>query len=125
MRFDMDGKIVYTDVNNISSVDEETANAYASEVYVSGKISGKKEEFRYRVQASKDGRGTNIVFLNVSSDRQSMLAVLLISSLIFVVGKRVIHLVPETADIEYIDRTKRHHKQHRDCNHRCDYELLL
>ena len=86
VRFDMDGKIVYTDVNNISSVDEETANAYASEVYVSGKISGKKEEFRYRVQASKDGRGTNIVFLNVSSDRQSMLAVLLISSLIFVVG---------------------------------------
>ena len=86
VRFDMDGKIVYTDVNNISSVDEETANAYASEVYVSGKTSGKKEEFRYRVQASKDGRGTNIVFLNVSSDRQSMLAVLLISSLIFVVG---------------------------------------
>ena len=86
VRFDMDGKIVYTDVNNISSVDEETANAYASEVYASGKTSGKKEEFRYRVQASKDGRGTNIVFLNVSSDRQSMLAVLLISSLIFVVG---------------------------------------
>ena len=86
VRFDMDGKIVYTDVNSISSVDEETANAYASEVYASGKTSGKKEEFRYRVQASKDGRGTNIVFLNVSSDRQSMLAVLLISSLIFVVG---------------------------------------
>ena len=86
VRFDMDGKIVYTDVNNISSVDEETANAYAREVYASGKNSGKKEEFRYRVQASKDGRGTNIVFLNVSSDRQSMLAVLLISSLIFVVG---------------------------------------
>ena len=86
VRFDMDGKIVYTDVNNISSVDEETANAYASEVYASGKTSGKKEEFRYRVQASKDGRGTNIVFLNVSSDWQSMLAVLLISSLIFVVG---------------------------------------
>lgn len=86
VRFDMDGQIVYTDVNNISSVDEETANAYASEVYASGKTSGKKEEFRYRVQASKDGRGTNIVFLNVSSDRQSMLAVLLISSLIFVVG---------------------------------------
>ena len=86
VRFDMDGKIVYTDVNNISSVDEETANAYANEVYASGKTSGKKEEFRYRVQASKDGRGTNIVFLNVSSDRQSMLAVLLISSLIFVVG---------------------------------------
>ena len=82
----MDGKIVYTDVNNISSVDEETANAYAREVYASGKTSGKKEEFRYRMQASKDRRGTNIVFLNVSSDRQSMLAVLLISSLIFVVG---------------------------------------
>jgi len=86
VRFDMDGQIVYTDVNNISSVDEETANAYASEVYASGKTAGKKEEFRYRVQASKDGRGTNIVFLNVGSDRQSMLAVLLISSLIFVVG---------------------------------------
>jgi len=86
VRFDMDGKIVYTDVNNISSVDEETANAYATEVYASGKNSGKKEEFCYRVQASKDGRGTNIVFLNVDSDRQSMLAVLLISSLIFVVG---------------------------------------
>lgn len=86
VRFDMDGQIVYTDVNNISSVDEETANAYASEVYASGKTSGKKEEFRYRVQASKDGRGTNIVFLNVGSDRQSMLAVLLISSLIFVIG---------------------------------------
>ena len=86
VRFDMDGKIVYTDVNNISSVDEENANAYANEVYASGKTSGKKEEFRYRVQASKDGRGTNIVFLNVSSDRQSMLAVLLISSLIFVIG---------------------------------------
>lgn len=86
VRFDMDGKIVYTDVNNISSVDEETANAYAREVYVSGKTSGKKKEFRYRVQASKDGRGTNIVFLNVGSDRQSILAVLLISSLIFVVG---------------------------------------
>lgn len=86
VRFDMDGKIVYTDVNNISSVDEVAANAYAREVYASGKTSGKKEEFRYRVQASKDGRGTNIVFLNVSSDRQSILAVLLISSLIFVVG---------------------------------------
>ena len=86
VRFDMDGQIVYTDVSNISSVDEETANAYASEVYASGKTSGKKEEFRYRVQASKDGCGTNIVFLNVGSDRQSILAVLLISSLIFVVG---------------------------------------
>lgn len=86
VRFDTDGQIVFTDVNNISSVDADTADAYAKEVYASGKTSGKKDNFRYRVQETRDGRGTNIVFLNVSSDRQSMLAVLLISSLIFVVG---------------------------------------
>lgn len=79
VRLDNDGNVVFTDVNNISSVDEEAAAEYAKEVVAEDKKEGKVDNYRYIISQSPDGRGQTIVFMDVHSQTQSILAVIIVS----------------------------------------------
>ncbi|MGN0150906.1 MAG: sensor histidine kinase [Wujia sp.] len=79
VRMDSCGEIVYTDISRISSVEEETANEYARMAVQSGDSEGAIDNFRYRITDSEDGQGSIVIFLNISDNRSTILAVLLIS----------------------------------------------
>lgn len=79
VRLDNDGNVVFTDVNNISSVDEEAAEEYAKKVIAETEKKGKIDNYRYIISQSPDGRGQTIVFMDVHSQTQSILAVVIVS----------------------------------------------
>ena len=79
VRLDNNGNVVFTDVNNISSVDEETAVEYANKVIAENEKEGKVDKYRYIISKSPDGRGQTIVFMDVHSQTQSILAVIIVS----------------------------------------------
>ena len=79
VRFDENDEVIYTDVSNISSVDEETATDYASQVLKKNKEKGKLDGYKYVVSYAPDGHGKTIVFLDIKSASQSILAVALVS----------------------------------------------
>lgn len=80
VRMDTENNIVFTDVNNISSVDEDTANDYAEKVISKGEKEGKIDKYKYIISDSLDGRGKTIVFMDVHSQTQSILAVVIVSA---------------------------------------------
>ena len=79
VRLDENDEVIYTDVSNISSVDEETATDYASQVLKKNKEKGKIDGYKYVVSYAPDGRGKTVVFLDIKSASQSILAVALVS----------------------------------------------
>ena len=76
---DNNNQVVYTDVSRISSVTEDEAKVYVEDILRGGKSSGKMNSFIYAVEESRDGQGKIVVFLNVSNQSRSILAVLLTS----------------------------------------------
>ena len=79
VRLDENNEVIYTDVSNISTVDEETAADYASQVLKKNKEKGKLDGYKYVVSYAPDGHGKTIVFLDIKSASQSILAVALVS----------------------------------------------
>lgn len=79
VRADMDGKIVYKDVGKIASVTEAEAGEFAQKVIDLGKKSGRIQQFAYSVTDSRDGRGTVMVFLDISNQFYGVLRILVIS----------------------------------------------
>lgn len=86
VRFDTEGQIVYADVERIASVTEEEAKELAQELFDAGKKSGRSGQFAYTATESKDGRGTVLVFLDISSQVYDILRILVISAAIGVIG---------------------------------------
>lgn len=82
VRLDADGQIVYTDVGRIASVTEEEAKELAQEILESEKEAGRWGQFAYCVTESRDGRGTVMVFLDISSQFYGILRILVISAAI-------------------------------------------
>ncbi|MBR4513304.1 MAG: HAMP domain-containing histidine kinase [Lachnospiraceae bacterium] len=80
IRYDSEGNIIYTNVENISSVDEEEAEAIAAKAYASGNLEGKLEGFKYVITISPDRSNNLAIFLDVSKNRRSILYVALISA---------------------------------------------
>ena len=72
------GEILRTDVSNISSVDEDSAKDYAKKAVAQESETGRISHFKYRI-SDKPGDETLIVFLDVSRNSRSILAVLFIS----------------------------------------------
>ena len=79
VRYDSEGSIISTNVENISSVDEEEAQAIANKAYASGNTEGKLEGFKYVITISPDRNNNLAIFLDVSKNRRSILFVALIS----------------------------------------------
>ena len=79
VRFDSAGSILYTDVENISSVGEEDAQTIALKAYASGSDKGKIEGFKYLVSVSPDRSEKTYIFLDVTKNRRTLLFVALIS----------------------------------------------
>lgn len=79
VRLNQEGEVVYTDISRISSVDEATAREYAFKAVESGDMEGTMDNFEYRITVSEDGQGKVAIFLNVSNNRRTILAVLFIS----------------------------------------------
>ncbi|MBQ9233168.1 MAG: HAMP domain-containing histidine kinase [Lachnospiraceae bacterium] len=79
VRLDENDEVIYTDVSNISTIDEETASEYAKQVLNKGKEKGKIDDFKYAISDAPDGHGKTIVFLDIKSESQSILAVVVVS----------------------------------------------
>lgn len=60
---------------------EQGAVQYAQEAAASGENTGREGRFKYRIAPSRDGRGSMVVFLDVSVDTRSMLTVAVLSLL--------------------------------------------
>ena len=85
VRVDTDGEIVYKDVGKIASVTEAEAGEFAQKVIDTGKKSGRIQQLAYSVTDSNDGRGTVMVFLDVSNQFYGILRILVISVAIGVI----------------------------------------
>ncbi len=85
VRVDTDGEIVYKDVGKIASVTEAEAGEFAQKVIETGKKSGRIQQLAYSVTDSNDGRGTVMVFLDVSNQFYGILRILVISVAIGVI----------------------------------------
>ena len=92
VRFDHEGSIIYTNVENISSVDEETAQALAGQAYASGEKSGKLEGFKYVITESPD-QSSLAIFLDETKNRRSILFVALISAAVGLAAEIVMLLL--------------------------------
>lgn len=74
---DADGKVREVLREYISTVDEETAKAYAQDVLSRGREKGYYENYRYLV--SRNEKGISVLFLNAAIQLQSMRTLLFVS----------------------------------------------
>ncbi|MBR1816078.1 MAG: HAMP domain-containing histidine kinase [Lachnospiraceae bacterium] len=86
VRLDENKNIVFTDISRISSVDEDTAAEYAYKVLAKNNSKGKIDNYKYTISEALEGNGQTIVFLDVHSQTQSILAVVIASLGIGVLG---------------------------------------
>lgn len=82
VRLSLDKSIIFTDVARTSTVSEEDAAKYAKTVVNSGEDEGKIDGYRYKVGKSAFNEEINVIFLDTSDERQSLIRVLLLSALI-------------------------------------------
>ena len=82
VRFSEDKSISFVDVARTSTVTEDSAVEYANRALLSGKDEGKIGNYRFRVKEAKFTNGTNVIFLDTSSEIQSLLRVLALSAAI-------------------------------------------
>ncbi|MDC7287016.1 HAMP domain-containing histidine kinase [Blautia schinkii] len=73
------GKIMHIDISQIASVNETEAEQLALEVLERETTSGSIDQFKYKISPSGAGNGTVMVFLDTSTQLNSLLMVLAIS----------------------------------------------
>lgn len=78
VRFDAKGTIRHTNLKHIYAVTEEEARKIASELY-DGEPSGQYEHFQYRTIILPEDRGQLMLFLDTSTQQESIVTVLLVS----------------------------------------------
>lgn len=87
-----EGKVIRLDVSRISSVTEDEAKRFASEVFGQQHTAGYTHSFKYGVETLENGGnpeasgGKVAVFLDISAQRQSVLMVLVSSAAILIAG---------------------------------------
>ena len=82
VRLSSDKSVIFTDVARTSTVSEEDAVKYAKTVVNSGEDEGKIDGYRYKVGKSAFNEEINVIFLDTSGERQSLIRVLILSALI-------------------------------------------
>ena len=100
VRYSGSGKVAFTSLDNITSVDEQTAIAYTKEALERGYSSGYVDNYRYAVRSA--GNHVTVAFLDTASAQEQMNTVLVMSSgiaavsclivfaLIFLLSKRAL-----------------------------------
>lgn len=79
VRFDAAGEIVSLDMKHIHAVDGDGVREMARAARDGGEASGRMERFRFRVTRTRDGRGSFVIFLDVSNQIRSVRTVFIIS----------------------------------------------
>ncbi len=82
VRSDVDGNVLDVNIDHISSIDNETAKAYALTVMQSGKNEGRIEGYKFAVKQL--GKHQLIFFMDTSGQRESFKTVLFVSCAIAV-----------------------------------------
>ena len=77
VRSDRDGNIIDVNIDQISSIDNETAKEYALKVIKTGKSSGRVEDYKFAVKQL--GSGRLAFFMDTSAQRESFYTVLFVS----------------------------------------------
>lgn len=90
VRFDEKGKIAETDIKSISSVTEEIAGQYGTEVYEKERERGWIEDYRYKMYDADQGK--TIVFVDGSMSRFMFQRLLLAAGAVLVVSMVIIWL---------------------------------
>lgn len=72
VRFDSCGEIVSLDMKHIHAVNLDEVREMARAAYDRGETSGRMERFRFRFTQTKDGKGSFVIFLDVSSQTRSV-----------------------------------------------------
>ena len=80
VRMDMDGNVREVNIDQISSIDAETAKAYAKMVWESGNTTGKMEDYKFTVKQM--GMNQQIFFMHIAEQRENFYRVLFASCLI-------------------------------------------
>lgn len=78
VRFDASGTIVRTNINHIYAVTEEEAQQIALSLY-DGETSGQYEQFQYETITLSEDKGYLMLFLDTSTQQESIVTVLLAS----------------------------------------------
>ena len=86
VKTDNNGNVVFCDINHTSSVTEDEAETYASQIIASGRQSGREDGLRYLVEETEDGGGKIIVAADTSDQLRSELQLLLLSLAAAVAG---------------------------------------
>lgn len=79
VRLNGDDEVLSVDISRIASVSEREAASYAGLVIEKGDETGRIEHFKYQSAASRDGKEKVILFLDISGQSQSILAILFLS----------------------------------------------
>ena len=85
VKFDSNGNIIKTDVNNISAIKETRANSLAREVLSKNKNKGFLGDYRYRIASMKDGSKL-IIFLDSTRNLASFYDTLWLSIIVSLLG---------------------------------------
>ena len=80
VRMDMDGNVRDVNIDQISSINAETARRYAETVWESGETSGKIEDYKFATKQM--GMNRLVFFMNIAGQRENFYRVLFASCLI-------------------------------------------
>lgn len=88
VRTTSEGKVIYTDLRNISSVDEAIAKTYVEEIASSGKKKGRLHGYLYKVETSDASGGYIYAFLDerrvISANIRTVIISLVIGAVVWV-----------------------------------------
>ena len=91
VQYDADGALLQVNQDNIASVSESDAQAYAESALARGKTRGYVRAYRYLIQRT-DG-GTTVLFLNSERELQAVRSLLLITILIAFVSLMIVFVL--------------------------------
>ncbi|MBQ9200063.1 MAG: HAMP domain-containing histidine kinase [Lachnospiraceae bacterium] len=80
VRVDETDSVIFTDTSHVSTIDEEKAQNYALSVLEKDSQKGKIDNYKYVIKENSDKKEKTIVFLDVNSETQSILAVAVVSA---------------------------------------------
>ncbi|MBE6017690.1 MAG: HAMP domain-containing histidine kinase [Lachnospiraceae bacterium] len=79
VRLNSEGKVIYSDISQISSLTGEAAAAIALEVFEGGVPSGRIGTYMYNIIENTDSKGHTLIFLDTSAERENVIRIALVS----------------------------------------------
>lgn len=88
---DQEGNVLTISSDHVSAVDEDTIRKYTEKIISKDSQKGFYKEYRYMMK--KDGKGSTIIFLNVSGELRFMKSLFMVSLIIAIVSLFVVFLL--------------------------------